>query len=341
MSNETEKIGQKLVIALARELSELTGETPSCLHAWMTDLDLPKSLIGSRQTFYSRLEDGDWRRKSEATATADCHLCSSPFSCRLRLRAVSLAVQFSGDVRLKTARQVIVLMGYETCSQLFHFRFYRGMEYEKKLGVPLCEFLPVAVVASFVEECARMVGLPLKEVLFTQRLTRYPALDEGKTFRLSLSEGKFIECSNENANGGVNEIPCRLAAPPETMLATLKDPEPFVTWCQSANATALLDRLSKLAKAHNGGPPMRARSDARSKTYPVDRLEKARKTFKARYDETKAAVEEKRRASRWQVADALLTTRLDKHPYALRPRPLHDVKFFPRKVIDFGTTPGD
>jgi hypothetical protein len=247
---------RNLTVAFARELSELTGETPSCLYQWGKDLGLP--VPRARQTFYTHLASGGWKRESEATFTEDCRMGSYPMSCQLRLRVVSLATQFSRDVRAKTRRQVIVLMGYETCSHLIHFRVYRGLDYERKddedtHGIPLCNQLPVAVIAAFVERMGRMLGLPLQRILLTQDLVAVPEMETDEVALLSLSLDQ-VTVGKKKENVGANEVRLSLGGKPREIIARLpmlEGEHPFSDWCGTTTATALTEHLSKLVKLHN------------------------------------------------------------------------------------------
>lgn len=331
-SNSEGKIDRNLALAFAQELSELTGETPSCLHQWGEDLGLP---VRSRQTYYKDLRI-DWERKSDATSTEECRIRNRPMSCQLRLRVVSLFTQFRRDVKAKTRRQVIVLMGYETCSHLMHFRIYLGPDYECKDdkdtdGFPLCEQLPVATVAAFVERMGKMIGLPLQRVLLTQDLIGIPPIATDEVALLSLSLGQVVVRKKEE-DADVNEVPLSMGyRPREKVLpySTLNGEHPFIDWCQTTTATGLTADLSDFANRHN-------------KQQALPRLKLARIAFEALLQKSHDAAERAKGGSKWnrEITSPFLE-KMQKHSYALSELTLHEVRYCKRQFEDFESCPGD
>ena len=317
-----------LAVAFARELAELTGETPSRLYQWGKDLGLP--VPRARQTFYSHLADNGWTRESETTSTENCRMGSYPMNCALRLRVVSLVTQFSRDKKVAKRRQVILLLGYEVCSQLVHFRVYRGTDYERDEDIPLCEQLPPAIVAAFVEECGRMTGLPLRRVLLTQALIDLtPTATDAVAF-LSLKKRKVI-WKKRNDAADDDEVLCSSPEKPGQQAdryVTLQDKHPFIDWCETTNATELTSHLSDIIKRHN-------------KNAALPRLDMARRAFEALLVKSYASISEKVESSRWTVPDTRFMQRMVKHGYALRELSLHDVRFYKRRYENFFSCPGD
>lgn len=331
-SNSEGKIDRNLTMAFARELSELTGETPSCLHQWGEDLGLP---VRSRQTFYTHLASA-WKRESDATSIEDCRMGNRPMSCQLRLRVVSLDMQFRRDVKAKTRRQLIVLMGYETCSHLIHFRIYRGPDYERKdnndtNGIPLCEQLPVSTVAAFVERMGKMIGLPLQRVMLTQELIKIPPIATDEVALLSLSLGQVI-VRKKKVDADASEVPLSLGQrPPKKVLqySTLDGEHPFIDWCQTTTATELTANLSDLANRHN-----------KKQAWP--RLKIARKAFEALLQRSHDAAERAKGESKWnsEITSPFLE-KMQKHYYALSELTRHEVIYCKRQFGDFQSCPGD
>lgn len=329
---------RNLTVAFARELSELTGETPSCLYQWGEDLGLP--VPRARQTFYSHLAsdpppgNGKWQRGSDATSTEDCRMGSYPMSCQLRLRVVSLDTQFSRD--LKSRRQVIVLMGYETCSHLIHFRVYRGLDFECKddkdtHGIPLCNRLPVATVAAFVERMGKMVGLPLKRVLLTQDLVEVPLISTEKVALLSLSLGR-LTLRKKNEAVADNEVLLSFGQKAQKDVApyeTVAGAHPFIEWCGTTTATALTADLSELVNRHN-------------KQHALPRLRTARRAFERLLQKSHDAAVQAKGGSSWsrKISSPFLE-QMQKHDYALNDLSLHDVRYCKRRYINFLSFPGD
>ena len=328
MSNLTWKNSQALAVAFARELAELTGETPSCLYQWGKHLGL--QVPRARQTFYSHLAGDDWKRKSEATSTENCRMGCYPMNCALRLRVVSLLTQFSRDKKSATRRQLIVLFGYEVCSHLIHFQVYRGPDYEGDGDIPLCEQLPAATVAQFVEECGRMIGLPLRRVLLTQGLIDLtpPAID---TVAFLSLEKKEVIWKKRDAAPDDNEVLCSSPGKPGKQAdryVTIQGAHPFNDWCGTTNATELTNALSDLVKQHN-------------KNTALPRLDMARQAFEALLVKSYASIKEKAESSPWPVPDTRFMQRMTRHGYALHELTLHEVRFYKRRYENFITCPGD
>lgn len=156
-----------------REVSELTGESPSCLFRWGKQHKNVGSLLGSRQTFYNNLKRNEWQRRSPGTSTQNCRLGSCPLACELRIRIYSVEVQSPRDAAKQEKRQMIFLYGYETCSQLMNVKIYRSTftENADNKGTNwICNTLKANVVAAFILDCARMVGLPISQIIFTNSI---------------------------------------------------------------------------------------------------------------------------------------------------------------------------
>lgn len=251
---------------------------------------------------------------------------SRPLNCQLRLRVVSLVTQFRQDVRTETKRQLIVLLGYEVGSRLIHFRVYRGPDYEAgdQYGIPVCERIPVATVASFVEECGRMVGLPLQRVLLTQQLMDFWPV-KGKKAYLSLNDGKVM-VRNPTDEAADNEVLCSFGS--QQPYQTLDGVHPFVEWCASTNATQLTADLSDLVKRHN-------------KATALPRLESAQKALDKLLTKSDEAVEARRGTSKWHMPQSSFQARVMKHDYALERMSLHEVRFLRREYERFEEFPGD
>lgn len=328
MSNSENK---KLLIALARELSELTGTNPSRLYQWGKDLGLP--VPRARQTFYTYLESDGWEMESEPAMIDACRMGSYPMSCQLRLRVVSLETHFSRDVRAGKKRKLIVLLGYEVCSHLIHFRVYRGGDidvqaHEIEHGLEGIAVLPVATVAAFVKECGRMVGLPLQQIFLTQHLMDFEPVTRKSAF-LSLTDGKVV-FRTPGDEGGDNEVLCNVGS--KLPYATLDGDHPFIDWCSTTNATKLTADLSDLVKRHN-------------KAKALPRLETARAALDTMLGKFHDAAEKRLRLFRWnqkkEVSETPFETRLMKHGYALEPYTLREVRFFERQYENFENLPGD
>lgn len=328
MSNLTWKNSQALAVAFARELAELTGESPSCLYQWgkHLGLEVPKT----RQTFYSHLAGDDWKRKSEATSTENCRMGCYPMNCVLRLRVVSLLTQFSRDKKSAKRRQLIVLFGYEVCSHLIHFQVYRGPDYEGDGDIPLCEQLPAATIAQFVEECGRMIGLPLRRVLLTQEIIDLtpPAIDA--VAFLSLQKKEVI-WKKRNAPPNDNEVLCSspgTAGKQADPYVTIQDAHPFLDWCETTNAKELTSELSDLVKRHN-------------KNTALPRLDMARQAFDALLVKSREGIEKRFRHSPWPVPETQFRHRMMMHGYASQKLTLHEVRFHQRRYENFISCPGD
>ena len=323
-SNPDGKIDRNLFVAFARELSELTGETPSRLHRWGEDVGLP---VRSRQTFYTHLEHGGWVMESEAASTDACRLGSNPVNCQLRLRVVSLKTQFSRDKKAEEQRQIIILLGYEVCSHLIHFQVYRGPPYvEDEFGIPLCECLPAATVASFVNECGKMIGLPVQRVLLTQNLMDFQPV-RGKAPLMSLTTLGRVTMREWRDDIDDNEVLLSIGS--ELNYKTLEGEHPFIKWCGVTNATKLTVALSDLVKRHN--------------KHAVTRLSAAQQLLNALLKKSDDAVVARRGSLHWpkDMPQSPFEARVMKHDYALERYELHDVRFWRRQYEDFKEFPGD
>jgi len=323
-------IGTSLGLQIARELTELTGETPSRLFTWAGQQKILPPPFGSRQTFYSHLS-WRWEPNTQSTSTKNCHLGSHPFCCELRFRAVSLWTQFSRDLKRREKRQVIIFFGYEVCSQLLHFRVYRGPAYRLVDGMLICEELPLPAVTAFVAECASMVGLPLKRVLFTQPVKNLPEPQGNQVGYLSLESGlarvaekNEVEVPNEVLYGFAN-LPGKTLQP----FSTVQGDHPFIEWCATTNAKALKDRLSALVKQHN-----------RLNAMPAITL--GRKTFEALLNRSRVTSEiEESEVHYGPQEKTEFEKRRSKHDYVLNPWELKNPKFYNKKSEDFYSCPGD
>jgi hypothetical protein len=327
LSNSKDEVGLSLAVAFAREFAELIGGNPSRLYQWGKDLGLP---MPARQTFYSRLQRDGWKMESAPSSRETCRLGSYPLNCELRLRVVSLVTQFSRDIRAGKKRQLIVLLGYEICSHLIHFRVYRGddveiSKHEEIHGITKCEVLPVATVAAFVKECGRMVGLPLQRVLLTQKLMNFqPA--RGKALFLSLTELGKVTARERQDEIDNNEVLCSFAS--EHPYRTLDGKHPFIDWCGTTNATKLTADLSDLIKRHNN-------------VTALPHLDTAQQVLDALLKKSSDTVDARRGTSTWGVPPTPFEARLMKHDYALERFSLRDVRYFKRPYEDFKVYPGD
>ena len=323
MSNFDKKQAQELGIALARELAELTGETPSRLYQWGLGLGLP--LPKARQTFYSHIARNGWTRSSDASCTESCRMGSYPMSCELRLRVVSLKTQFQQDKRQGNTRQLVILLGYEVCSGLLHFRLYRGTDFSGDAkDMPLCDRIPPATVAAFVDECGRMVGLPIQKVLFTQKIIDM-APSTGKAAYLSLSEGRMLFRGRKEVVCD-NELLCSWDS--KRPYPTFGADHPFIVWCAGTNARELTSYLSDLVKRHN-------------KAVALPRLELAQEVLNAMVARSDISAKVRHGTSRFRVPTPQFHQRIMKHDYALNRFELREVRFFRREYEDFFAFPGD
>lgn len=323
MSNFDKKQAQELGIAFAREVAELTGETPSRLYQWGLNLVLP--VPRARQTFYSHMERNDWTRSSVGSTTEACRMGSYPMSCQLRLRVVSLKAEFRQDKRQGKTRQLVVLLGYEVCSGLLHFRLYRGTDFSGDVeNIPLCNRIPATTVAAFVDECGRMIGLPIQQVLFTQKIVDFEP-GAGKVAYLSLSTGEMLFRGRKEVAGD-NELLCRFDS--KHPYRTLGSEHPFIAWCESTNATELTTYLSDLVKRHN-------------KVVALPRLERAREVLEVMLTRSDISAKARHGASRFTVPTPEFHQRIMKHDYVLNDFTLREVRFFKREYEDFFAFPGD
>lgn len=255
-------------------------------------------------------------------------------SCQLRLRVVSLKTQFRQDKKRNTTRQLIMLLGYEVCSGLIHFQLYRGTDFSGDAkDTPVCGRIPPATVAAFVEECGKMVGLPIRQVLFTQKIMDF-APKAGKVAYLSLAVGEMIHRGRKE-EAGDNELPCSFDS--KHSYRTKAGEHPFIIWCVDTNAKALTSYLSDLVKQHN-----------KAVALPV--LEAARQALESRWSNSLATAKVRHGSSRFAMRLPPLLQRMKKHEYALKEvsvdalrfhTTLHEVRFYKRSYEDFFAFPGD
>lgn len=246
-------------------------------------------------------------------------------SCQLRVHVVSLRTQFRQDGRQGNTRQLVILWGYEVCSGLLHFRLYRGTDFSGDAeDMPLCNRIPPATVAAFVDECGRMVGLPIQRVLFTQKI-----MDEvpsaGKVAYLSLSERRTVLRGRKEAVGD-SELLCSWDS--KRPYPTFGADHPFLVWCAGTNARELTSFLSDLVKRHN-------------KAVALPRLERAQEVLDAMLARSDISANARHGTSRFRVPTPQFHQRIMKHDYALNRFELREVRFFKREYEDFFTSPGD
>ena len=313
------------MIAIAHELAELTGESPSRLHQWAKKLGLP--IPRARQTFYTRikkdLNNKEWVRKCETCSTSECRMGSYPMACELRIRVVSLLTGFRRDAQSDSRCQLIIVLGYEVCSSLLHFRIYRGQFYEESShSFPLNHQIPVHVVGDFVSEMAKMVGLPLQRVLLTQRLTDFPELAKNEGACLSLNERRFVVRERNDALED-NELPCFLAGAAfrsKGGFDTLEGDHPFVLECRNTNATALTERLSSMVNRHN-------------RLHAEGRIKSARKAFAVLRDQSLERQQERYGPTRWALSAPPFIRRVERYRYLDDVYLPRDVGFFRRQYV--------
>lgn len=332
LSNFTKKEFKSLVIALAREVAELTGETDSQLFAWVGQHAALSDFFKSRQTFYTWMARNGWQRRASRTLTQDCHLTSYPLSCRLRLRAHTWIARFSRDISRGTERQMVLLAGYEVCSRLLHVRLYQGPDYPiGDPAFPPCLQIPVATAASFVEEFAQMVGLPIQQVQLTQQwFPSWPPTPNAEQVYLSLSEQRLVVRPRGDPPGD-NELPCSFAVEPGQqavacrLLSTLP---PFADWFAGIHPPEMVRALSDMVNLHN-------KENARS------RLKQARQ----RLDELITLSQQKldAKSTKWGSPNTLTAfqERVARHDYLGGITSLKDVRFCDRDCRRFLDFPGD
>lgn len=246
-------------------------------------------------------------------------------SCQLRLRVVSFKAQFRQDKRRGTTRQLIILLGYEVCSGLIHFQLYRGTDFSGDAkGMPVCDRLPPATVAAFVEKCGRMVGLPIQQVLFTQKIMDF-APKAGKVAYLSLAAGDMIHRGRKE-EAGDNELPCSFES--KRPYRTMAGEHPFITWCGGTNAKELASYLSDLVKQHN-------------KVVALPHLEKARMVLESLMRRSYDHGQARHGSSPFAMSMPPFLQRMMKHDYVLNDFTLHEVRFYKRLYEDFFAFPGD
>ncbi len=246
-------------------------------------------------------------------------------SCQLRLRVVSLKAQFRQDKRQGKTRQLVILLGYEVCSGLLHFRLYRGTDFSGDAkDMPLCNLIPAATVAAFVDECGRMVGLPIQQVLFTQKIMDI-APEAGKVAYLSLSAGKTL-LRGRKEEAGDNELLCSFDS--KRTYRTVSGEHPFLAWCENTNATEVASVLSDMVKQHN-------------KSVALPRLEKARQTLESMMRRSHDQAQLRHGSSPFAMPIPAFLQRMIRHDYVLNDFSLHKVRFYKRPFEDFFAFPGD
>jgi hypothetical protein len=247
---------------IVRELRELTGESDRQLYAWAKQHLAGKDVLGVEQTFKTRLRT-DWLPSTRGTNTCDCRLESRPLHCEIRLRATSLITQFRRDVQRKKNRQLVILWGYEICTQLLHYRIYRGPEFGIGDDLAICDEVRPATLAAFAKECATLVGLPIKQLLLTQPLLELPETKENEVVYLGLDDGS-LAAKDSKALPSVNTVPIASALvdadDPDTLeLTPLDGLDTVQAWCGGSNAARLAERLEKLVRDHNQDPDLTMR----------------------------------------------------------------------------------
>lgn len=317
-------------MTLAREWAELTGETDSQLFEWIGQHAATADCFKSRQTFYTWMNRDGWQRSTSRTLTQDCHLTSYPLSCRLRLRAFSWTARFKRDLSRETERQMVLLAGYEVCSRLLHIRLYQGPDHP--IGDPAfapCLTIPVSTTASFVEECARLVGLPIQQVLFTQQWFAWPAGANTAQVYLSLPDKRLVLLEKREVAGD-SALRCAFAVDLPRQPAALKQIAlpGFADWFGDLHPATLIRTLSAMVNLHN-------------KTNALARLEAARKKL----DALIAASQKKLDATStdwsplYELSD--FQTRVARHEYRGDAVGVREVAFYHRDCLKFEDTPGD
>ena len=330
MSNPGQRQGKDSFILIARELTELTGESTTQLYTWAKQHPYFTTLCGVRQTFFNAIQSRGWEATTSRTSTAICRLKSRPLSCQLRFRATSLVTQFRRDVQRNVQRQVVILWGYETCSQLIHFRVFRGPECEKDDTVLLCEQIPLGTFANFARECAQMVGLPIKQMLLTQRLLELPKVSKNEAIFLGLGDGSLMSRSKEAA-APENALPCEYAAiagQELPRLLALNNVHPFSVLCHTTNATTLTDFLTDLVRSHN-------------LANAIPRLKAGRTQFQKLIGDSYNKGENNRGWTRHSILLTPFLQEITRHSYLEPEMSLHEVRFFRRAYEDFNEAPGD
>ncbi len=253
---------QSELFTIVRELRELTGESDRQLYAWAKQHLAGKDVLGVEQTFKTRLRT-DWQPSTRGTNTCDCRLESRPLNCEIRLRATSLITQFRRDVQRKKNRQLVILWGYEICTQLLHYRIYRGPEFDIGDDLALCYDLPPKTLAAFAKECATLVGLPIKRLLLTQLPLDLPEAKENQVVYLGLDDGS-LKAEDKKTLPSANMVPitCVLVEgdnPDARELPPLDGLDTVQAWCGGSNAARLAERLEKLVRDHNQDPDLTMR----------------------------------------------------------------------------------
>ncbi len=322
------------LIAAMRQLAELTGETTSRLYEWGSMHSGLMPFMRARQTFYTALAQGGWERKNRLVETRTCRLGSFPFSCELRLRLISLETQFRADARSHLRRRLMLLWGYEKCSGLLHFRFYRGQALEPEEHDLVARRLPATVVVDFIAEMARMVGLPIQSVLATNDLVELPG-PPMKGYLVSLDTQALLDLvRSPNGKNQSNTIPFRCDVTDDHNCPEVEHFEldhPLSQLCRTTSATALVDQLSDWVKAHN-------------LAFAFPRLEKGRDAFSKRHKDALARAVQRTpdaSAKTWGLHMSDFLRRMDAAEYLKEAMSIHDVRYFKRHYQDFTLVPGD
>jgi len=253
---------QSELFPIVREFRELTGESDRQLYAWAKQHLAGKNVLGVEQTFKTRLR-ADWQPSTRATSTCDCRLESRPLNCEIRLRATSLITQFRRDVQRQKNRQLVILWGYEVCTQLLHYRIYRGPEFDIGDDLAISDVVPPATLAAFAKECATLVGLPIKQLLLTQLLLDLPKAKKNEVVHLGLDDGS-LTAKDSKTLPPLNTVPitCALVDPdnPDAHeISSLDGLGGVQAWCGGSNAARLAERLEKLVRDHNRDPDLTKR----------------------------------------------------------------------------------
>lgn len=322
-------------IAFARQFAELTGETPSRLHAWGLKHGDIAPLMRSRQAFYTAMAKGGWSPKSRPAETCDCRLGSFPFYCELRLRLISLETQFRADVRSKIRRRLVLLWGYEMCSGLLHFRVFRGQALEPGETDDGEARVSAEIVSDFVFEMARMVGLPIRAVYATNDLVSLPG-SPLEAYWVSL-EGRTLIDRQTHASMGPDR-PCLISFQRDVDSDLKSHPvdhfgpdHPLSLLCRSTSAKELVDQLADWVKAHNV-------------QFALPRLKDGRKALKVRHEDALARAEGRVSAETvkaWGMPKTEFLKRMEAATYLKNAMSLHDVRYFKRAYQDFTLVPGD
>lgn len=268
---------QSELFTIVRELRELTGESDRQLYAWAKQHLAGKDVLGVEQTFKTRLRT-DWQPSTRGANTCDCRLESRPLNCEIRLRATSLITQFRRDVQRKMNRQLVILWGYEVCTQLLHYRVFRGPEFEGEDSMLICDEISAPTLAAFAKECATLVGLPIKQLLLTQPLLELPGTKENEQVYLGLDDGSLAVIDSKDEPLG-NRLPIAPVltsrkAPDVYEFTSLDGLESIQRWCGQTNAARMAERLDRVVRDHNRAPELQLR------------VKKARKQLERLFEES-------------------------------------------------------